>query len=562
MTHKQHRLSRREFLKRTATISLGTMTAGTRSPAVGQAQQAAPIPPHGAELRGMRLPVQDPLAEGRFGFLLKKLPAAAPRADPASPDPVWNSPWRELGRRMEEQFRDPSAVDDDDNDRVNENPNPDMTSGVTFLGQFIDHDITFDTTPLRDQLADPDAITSFRTPRYDLDSLYGRGPTDDPQLYDPQDPAKLLLVTNQYGVDDLPRTADGKAIIADPRNDQTMIIAQLHIAFVKFHNQLVDKCRAEGVPTASVFESARQLARWHYQWLVIHDFLPRFVDKTLVDAVYQDVAGKPPQIKLAYYKPTNKHQRAFIPLEFSVAAYRFGHSIVRPRYTISSTISKVPLFSDDPTVAYENKLNGSRPIPARLRIQWSRFFNAGGVPTAKRTRQIDARLAGPLFTLPATALPDANPEGLLAVRNLLRGRWLQLASGQAVARRLHVTPLTNDELAMQHRVTLNKDTFEVVYEDQVPVYDENLGPIITHPVWNGEAPLWFYILKEAELLGKTRRLGPVGGRIVTETLVGLLQRDRNSYLYVNPAWKPGPPIAPTTGRFTMVDLLTYAGVWT
>ena len=530
MTRKSHGKSRRSFLRRTAMLSLGTLAGGASATAAAPAAAAqstaatapAPMPPHGAELRGMSLPVKDRSAEGRFGVMFKRLPAFAPADDLLIG----------LGQQMEEQPKAPPATFTE-NDAANEIANPRLTTGFTFLGQFIDHDITFDTTPLDLQQADPDAVVNFRTPRYDLDAMYGRGPVDDPQLYDPADRDKLLIVPNANGVEDVPRQANGRAIIADPRNDQQLIIVQFHIAFMKFHNALVDYVRAQGVMPAAVFEAARRLARWHYQWAVIHDFLPRIVGQRTADQVYKERTGQAPAITLSYYKPTNREDRPFIPVEFSVAAYRFGHSITRPRYTVSTTffdkpVSTVPLFEETPT---DNNLNGSRPIPARLRIQWSSFFNPPGGGVAKPVRRIDAKLAAPLFTLPSTVVPDDNPLTLLAVRNLLRGKKLGLASGQQVAKQMRATVLSNTQLGL------------------------------TEPGWNGEAPLWFYVLKEAELVEGTKQLGPVGGRIVAEVLVGLLQRDRNSYLYLDPSWKPSAPIAPATGQFTIIDLLTFARVW-
>lgn len=563
MKHNDGKLSRRGFLKGSAAASVGTLAAGALTPAA--AAEPAPTAPHGAALRGIELTAKDPNAEGRFGRMFKQ-------AEPYAPDDgLWSDPsrepLRELGRAMLEHYGtnplDPTAFDK--NDINNENPNPLFTSGVTFVGQFVDHDITFDTTPLADQLADPDAVRVFRTPRYDLDSLYGRGPQEDPQYYDPKDRDKLLYVVNGYGVHDLPRDNNGRAIIGDPRNDQHMIIAQLHLAFIKFHNKLVDYCRSTIRPRPrSVFEKARQLARWHYQWMIIHEFLPIIVGSDLLKGVYDDDGGGAPTVVLNNYRPTNPTGRPFIPVEFTVAAYRFGHSITRPRYTMSGSgttaVSKVHLFSDDPSVAYDNKLNGSRPIPARLVIEWKRFFNAPGTNTSKRTRQIDARLASPLHRLPGTALPDSNPENLLAVRNLIRGRMVNLASGQDIAKQMGYEPIPNEKLANKHTVELRLDTLEVTAEyDQ---YDEEIGPVITDPGFRGRAPLWFYILKEAEHVGRTRQLGPVGGQIVAETLVGLLKGDKNSYLNVDPSWRPVAPIAPSDGQFGIVDLLKYAGVWT
>src|SRR5687768_11645978 len=211
---------------------------------------------------------------------------------------------------------DQSVPDDD-----HLNTSPRLFAGFTFIGQFIDHDITFDNTPLAQQEADPDATVNFRTPRYDLDSVYGRGPAQDSQFYD-SDGAKLLVKTNVNGVEDMSRDTDtGHATIPEPRNDENLIIVQLHKAVAKFHNRIVDRVRAQGIRSEWVFETARRLTRWHYQWAVIHDFLPRFVGDELVGpngTVYKEVAGKPPVITLNYYSPTNKDGRPFMPVEFAV----------------------------------------------------------------------------------------------------------------------------------------------------------------------------------------------------------------------------------------------------
>jgi hypothetical protein len=477
----------------------------------------------------------------------------------------------------------PVLATKDNNDALGENPNPLLTSGFTFVGQFVDHDITFDTTPLDQQEADPYATTNFRTPRYDLDAIYGLGPNKNPQLYDPDDRDKFLIDKRPYStirsdtlktpgvVYDVPRDAAGKAIIADPRNDQTLIISQMHVALQMFHNKLVDHVRNKLlVPQAAVFESARRLARWHYQWMVTHDFLPAIVGKAMADSVYKEVLLGVPIIKIKYYRPTNPLGRPFIPVEFAVAAYRFGHSITRPRYTVQDYVTSadatvevkgVPLFEADPT---DNNMNGSRPVPARLKIQWSKFFNqAGKSPTARPVRQFDASLANPLFQLPLTVQPDTTSSNRLSVRNLLRGKKMGLPSGQQVARLMDVTPLTNAQLSQNHRIQVTVPIVGNVVnvEREFDVENENLTQTFANPEWGGEAPLWFYILKEAEIVGRGRQLGPVGGRVVAEVLVGLLQHDLNSYLYLQPEWKPAPPVAPARGQFTMADLLKYAGVW-
>ena len=502
----QHsRSSRRTFLAGAAAVSSGALVGG--SPSAAQAAEGG-TGLHGAELRGMYLTTKDRLTEGRFGLMFKRLPAYAP------PDNLLDS----LAQTMVEPDTGDSFL----------NTNPRLFAGFTFIAQFIDHDITLDTTPLALQQGDPNATVNFRTPRYDLDSIYGRGPTSDPQFYDPADRDKLLLTQNVNGVLDVPRDGNGRAIIPEARNDENLIIVQFHKAMIQFHNRIVDYARSQGIRREWVFETARRLTRWHYQWAVIHDFLPPFVGDELVGSngsVYKEVAGKPPVINLAYYKPTNRDGRPVMPVEFAVAAYRFGHSLIRPFYIISDA-GKVDIFG--PAGGFN--LNGGRPIPSNLVMQWKNILNVDG-SGGRPPRKIDTKLSIPLSALPGSAVPPPDPTIHLAVRNNRRGKAVGLPSGQQIARAMRVNVLSNATLG-----------------------------IGTDPGWGGEAPLWFYILKEAELPPYNgERLGPVGGRIMAEVLVGLLQRDPNSYLYLDAAWKPAPPIAPTTGRFTFVDLLKFAG---
>jgi hypothetical protein len=358
-------------------------------------------------------------------------------------------------------------------------------------------------------------------------------PANEPAFYDPADPDKLLLPLNVNGVEDVPRDTDGRAIIPDPRNDENLIIVQLQKAVAQFHNRLVDYARSLGIRREWVFETARRLTRWHYQWAVIHDFLPRFVGDELVGAtgtVYKEGAGKPPVINLNYYRPTNKDGRPFMPVEFAVAAYRFAHSIIRPFYVINQTTldrGGVPIFGPDGGF----NLNGGRPIPADVVMEWKNILPVDPNFPARKPRKIDTKLSLPLTSLPGSAVPPPDPTIHLAIRNTIRGKRVGLPSGQQVARAMRAPVLANATLGLGN-----------------------------DPGWGGEAPLWFYILREAELPpANTERLGQVGGRIVAEVLVGLLQRDPNSYLYLDPAWKPAPPIAHVTGQFTFADLLKYAG---
>jgi hypothetical protein len=501
----QRHFSRRKLFAGAAAVSAGAVV-GSQLPTVAHAAPEGGL--HGGELRGMYLTSKNRLAEGRFGLMFKRLPAFAP------PDALLDS----LASKM---------VEPDTSDAFLATSSR-LFAGFTFIGQFLDHDITLDTTPLDQQQEDPDATTNFRTARYDLDSVYGRGPGDDPQFYDPADRDKLLLQKNANNVLDVPRDGNGKAIIGDKRNDENLIIVQFHKAVIQFHNKIVEYARAQGMRKEWVFETARRLTRWHYQWAVIHDFLPRFVGEELVGTngtVYKEVAGKSPVINLSYYKPTNRDGRPFMPVEFAVAAYRFGHSLIRPFYVLNDS-GVVDIFGSEGG----RNLNGGRPIPSDLVIEWKNILPVDPSFPARKPRKIDTKLSIPLANLPGSAVPPPDPTINLAVRNNRRGKKVGLPSGQQVAKAMRITPLSNNALGL------------------------------TESGWGGEAPLWFYLLKEAELPPYNgEQLGPVGGRIMAEVLVGLLQRDPNSYLYLDPSWKPTPPIAKTTGQFAFADLLKFGG---
>jgi hypothetical protein len=277
-----------------------------------------------------------------------------------------------------------------------------------------------------------------------------------------------------------------------------------------------------------VFAEARRLCRWHYQWVVVHDFLPRVVGQDTLDAILLERADGSVGVNLDFYEPENP-DKPMMPLEFAAAAYRFGHSMLRPGYVINAEGGGAVLFGEQPT---DFNLNGLRPCPHRLVIAWRHFFDVPGTPgpPANGARRLDSDLSLPLFSLPASVVPPPDTRVSLAERNLLRGKRLGLPSGQEVARQMGAVPLDNQKLGLGEA-----------------------------PDWEGQAPLWFYVLKEAELEADGKTLGPVGGRIVAEVILGLLELDRNSYLRMAPNWKPEPPIARAPGLFEIGDLLKVAG---
>jgi hypothetical protein len=385
-------------------------------------------------------------------------------------------------------------------------PDPDAegAAGWPVFGQFVAHDITADRSPLTHH-AELAEVRNARSPRANLEPVYGDGPAGMPYLYDRDDPAKLLVGGNDAGRPaDLPRNPQGVALVGDPRNDVHLLMSQLHLAMLRLHNGLVDRLRSDGAAELELFAEARRAATWHYQWVLLEDFLPRVVGAELAGGA-------------RYYRPDPG--AAWIPLEFADAAYRYGHSQIRDRYRVNGDAEPVPLLPD---------LLGFRPVPAVLAVDWSYLFDLPGRPPAQRAKRIDGRLAASLIQLPqAITGADAGDYGSLAVRDLQRGQGVGLPSGEAVAQHLGVEPLTPEEVG--------------------------LGAA----GWWLETPLWFYLLKEAEHRGDGERLGPVGGRLVGEVLVGIVDADGESYRAVDPGWRPTLPAA-QPGRFGLADLLGFS----
>ena len=479
-----------------------------------------------AESRGLDDALQSHLLQGRFGRLFRHLPAA----EFAATEEETLKILKDLAERMVL------------NSTPNDGPIP---AGYTYLGQFIDHDLTFDPVSSLQRDNDPASIVDYRTPRFDLDCVYGRGPDDDPYLFW-TDGVRMRLgrrMTNRkqkLGYD-VPRPEEPdprrrhrgaddseKAIIGDPRNDENVIIAQLHALFLQFHNRVVDELERKNGITPT-FEEVQREVRWHYQWVVLYDFLPRIIRADIYRQVLPHVTNEKQQVLqppltpersvldpncepvLKFYKPK---EEAYMPVEFSGAAYRFGHSMVRNKYHLNTNKDRgiggpLAILSDDPTM----DLRGFRSFRDDWGIEWGLFFEGFDGLTPQWALRIDTSLAAPLAKLP---FPFSADMPSLAARNLVRGWRLSLPSGQALAERLGEKTLSEDELKIGPKLKLS---------DISEAYRDN-------------APLWYYILAEAASMGKDGTLGPVGSRIVMETFVGLMWEDGHSFLRRNPTWTP------------------------
>ncbi len=491
------------------------------------------------------------IESGKFGRLFPNLRPLTPSIESLD----------ELGKAMVDingaEPGDPEGATNPDPTRDNAT----IPAGYTYLGQFIDHDITFDPTTLKEVQVDPLSVQNFRTPALDLDSIYGSGPVGQPFLYqldvgDPKisDPDQFLIgsttkVANPQDTieskpNDIPRAVSTLALTSDPRNDENLIVAQLHITFLKFHNKVVQGIKNGSIKQESPlqqtpFDEARDLVIWHYQWIVLNDFLRRILDTEQLDLVVKQ--GR------SFYRP---RAEAFIPVEFSAAAYRLGHSMIRSVYDynrIFSTDRNSPGFITPATLQLlfeftaksgdQNTPGGpgigpkkSQTLPSNWIIDWRRFFELEPAVKVNFSRKLDPFLADPLAAVPNIPEPRS-----LAARNLRRGSSLGLPSGQSVARFLRFEPLKSSEIAQgPDGIVAKKLGFDI------------------------ETPLWYYILKEAQVQADGKHLGKVGSRIIAEVFVGLLQLDSSSFLAKRPNWRPTLP-AKVPGTFTMADLLNFVG---
>jgi Animal haem peroxidase len=452
-------------------------------------------------MRGADDPTRSRSFTGLFGRMFRNLPPAE----------LKEKHLMDLGADMiSEKSSVPEGRDDP---RDSKTP-----AGYTYLGQFIAHDITFDPASSLQRDSDPEALEDYRTPRFDLDSIYGRGPADQPYLYTDDVHLALGRLLDNKKDHDVPRVpSTHRAIIGDPRNDENVLISQLHAMFLRFHNQLADRRKADD--KKADFTTVQRLVRWHYQWVALYDFLPTIVDKdTYLDVLPHLAENKrnlithPP--KLRFYRA---RENAFMPIEFSAAAYRFGHSTVRRSYRVNTDEKSggpfLIFFAENPALG----LGGSQPFNAGWAVDWTLFFEPKSAKEAdrrvQRARKISTSLADPLANLPfkfAKEMPS------LAQRNLIRGKRLNLPSGQAVARAIGANVVPDKELTVGPKFR--------------PLLDVS-GEFADN------APLWYYVLAEAQALGG-ERLGPVGSRIVMETFVGLMMRDGHSFLRQDPLWSP------------------------
>lgn len=445
----------------------------------------------------------------------------------------------ELGDLMGDPGRDPNPTSHNPADAgVSAIP-----AGFTYFGQFVDHDITFDISSSLDVDTNANTINNMRSPALDLDSLYMRGPGLDPFLYQFPSSGSPSAIKFQTGMNtntgpggpsstgnqggmvtqsrwDVPRIpGSNTAVIGDPRNDENLLVTQFHHAMLRFHNAVVDLLLAASF-SGDIFAEAKRIVTHHYQWAVVNDFLKRICGTAAVNHAMSSVVA-----------PVGSPFR--MPVEFAVAAYRFGHSMIRDTYFVNfnfpaATLGQVFEFSRNPRL----------PVFSNWVVDFNAFFDTGvPVPVHNKARKIDSFMAAGLESLPGFAGLMA----ILATRNLRRGLALGLPSGQGMASSFGITPLSDAQL------------LSGLPASEVNVLNSHAGLLLK------KTPLWYYVLREASVIEGGNQLGPVGARIVAETFVRMLKRDASSYLNVPGGFTPILPSL-TADDFTVADLITFAGV--
>ena len=440
-----------------------------------------------------------------------------------------------------------------------------IPAGFTYLGQFIDHDLTFDkTNVMLGQNVSPAQLLQGRSPALDLDSLYGAGPQDpeSAKFYEADGihlkMGKTRAAGGFPGKDgfDLPRgdgtttAAKRRAIIPDHRNDENLAVAQTHLAMMRFHNRVADGLPAS-VPAGQRFAKARELVTKHYQWMIRTDFLPRICAAGVVNNVFN-------QGRKAFEVGVPANQLPTMPIEFSVAAFRLGHAMIREAYDWNKafddgagTLFWLFVFS-----ATGGDLGGAPRLAADWTADFRRLYDFKeankpnlAVPDGKfnRAMRLDTTLVDPLRTLPpgtfggSDSMAFDNPRRNLAFRNLMRAKMVKLATGQQMAtflkgKGVNLTKLTKAQIRNGNGGA-----------------DLSLLTTSQRDAFLKDTPLWFYIMREAEL--NNGKLKGVGARIVAETFHRAIEGSQASIIR-DTSFKPS--LGPNNSTFRMVDLMLFA----
>ena len=278
--------------------------------------------------------------------------------------------------------------------------------------------------------------------------------------------------------------------------------------------------------TEEIYREARRLTSWHYQWMMVHEFLPLFIGRTLVNDILS--RGR------RFYRPVGRLHAGRVPGRVLSLRSQHGAAFVsrEPRRRQRRPVLRLHLRSVAGRRARSDDLRGGVRTPRRF-VGWQTFFDFGD-GKVRPNKRIDTTLSTPLFQLPRSAI-----------------------AGEGGPIRFHSAICCGISRGSCRRAVDRAGDAGAGAVERRPRGIGALGANLDR-----STPLWFYILREAHVIAQGRTLGPVGGRIVGEVLIGLMQLNRNSFLRANPRWRPTLPnrLGQQTDDFRMVDFLTFAGV--
>ena len=433
-----------------------------------------------------------------------------------------------------------------------------LPAGYTFFAQFVDHDVTLDVTTslhgndLRGGGDDHPVkkLPNLRSASLDLDCVYGFGPEASPYLYS-TDGTGVMLTGNPENHDDLARNHEGRALIGDPRNDENIFVSQMQLMFVRFHNRLM---------AGRSFEEAQRQARFHYQYVVWNDFLKKvcdpdvfnYLNSALLEAATKKNAGQMDYDPKQLFRLVDDCGRPLMPVEFSVAGYRFGHVTVRSNYPVNRHMPVIELFDERFSTL------GFSPVPTDLVVDWHYLLPIDSDIAPVMTKAFNHELVDELIRMPNPIVGKraTDHERSLAFRNLLRGYVLGLPSGQNMADAMASLGVPVD-----------------------PAQDLKFGEIggwenideLTRTKLQEHTPLFFYLMREAGVCGDGKHLGPLGSAIVLRTFgsmllncrsylteAGLLTEEEAKRCGGHVAWQPLPEIK-GDGDLELADIARYIG---
>lgn len=416
--------------------------------------------------------------------------------------------------------------------RAREPGSTDLPSGYVYLGQLIAHDVSrlahVPCGPGMQQVPAPQ-----HTAALDLNGVYGSG-MDDPRIALDPNTSKMLLGDAMDGVDriaglDLPRNADHTPRIADERNDENLLVAQLHLQFLKLHNFFVDAIDADmpGLGRSELFQQARQELILHYQHVVLYDFLDSVLDSRVWEHCIANGAHTDP-----LWNPANTQQQT-VPIEFAAAAFRFGHSMVRCDYALNESLSVnfETLFN----MTGRGRFGGASGLPKSHVVDWRLFFRDARSAPRHSLRTLPLNLAQCIDPVVRVQLPPNSSQGqreFLSAKNLFTGNRSQLPDAQTLVRHIQaVHPQLTNMLGIRclqvHELNPQIGITDAAGDIRMTrLLDEVGGSHNLHT----STPLWYYLLAEAKAVHGGHRLGPLSSLIIADVILGLIRRSSPSLL--------------------------------